>query len=432
MTAPVPAGPSVVPVVPASTYRCFLFADLRGYTSFIERAGNAAGVELLDEYLDITRAAVAEHHGAEIKVEGDGFHAVFPSASSAVMCGLAIVEAAEKKNAANPERALHIGVGVHAGEALETADGYIGSAVNIASRVCASAASGEVLVTSTVRGITQASIPVGFAARGRRRLKGIPEPVELFAVVPQGRAMPRASRRMDTRWLTAAGLVAALSVAALALLFVLGPGSNRPTPTPRPTIATSPLVVGALPIGTYRADQFERPFRFVVGDLGWTLYRYQSEAIGLLREDSPAGRLDVTRVESLYANPCIPEDDLIPAGSTPDELVSALRQVSFLEVGDPTLVFIGGRPGVEINVTVDPGAQAACGSFGGAGIALLPAGGEAYVAQGGEQVRLVAVDLDGTAVTFLASLNAASPTSSVAELQEFLDVADRIIKSSVF
>ena len=55
-----------------STYRSFLFADLRGYTSYIERAGNAAGVQLLDEYLAITRRAVAEHDGAEIKAEGDG------------------------------------------------------------------------------------------------------------------------------------------------------------------------------------------------------------------------------------------------------------------------------------------------------------------------------------------------------------------------
>ena len=76
----------------ASAYRCFLFADLRGYTSFIERAGNAAGVALLDEYLSIARSSVAQHDGAEVKVEGDGFHAVFPSASSAVMCGLAIVD----------------------------------------------------------------------------------------------------------------------------------------------------------------------------------------------------------------------------------------------------------------------------------------------------------------------------------------------------
>ena len=74
------------------------------------------------------------------------------------------------------------GVGVHAGEAVETAEGYIGRAVNIAARLCAAAQPGEVLVSSTVKGITQASISVGFLPRGRRRLKGIEDPILVYAV----------------------------------------------------------------------------------------------------------------------------------------------------------------------------------------------------------------------------------------------------------
>ena len=88
----------------STTYRCFLFADLRGYTAFLERAGNAAGVALLDDYLAITRAAVAQHHGAEIKTEGDGVYAVFPSASGAILCGLDIVRGAAQASADRPDR----------------------------------------------------------------------------------------------------------------------------------------------------------------------------------------------------------------------------------------------------------------------------------------------------------------------------------------
>ena len=115
---------------PSTTaYRCFLFADLRGYTAFIERAGNAAGVALLADYLAITRAAVAQHHGAEIQTEGDGFYAVFPSASGAILCGLDIVRGAAKASADRAERPIRVGVGINAGEAVQTADGFIGSAV---------------------------------------------------------------------------------------------------------------------------------------------------------------------------------------------------------------------------------------------------------------------------------------------------------------
>lgn len=45
----------------STAYRCFLFADLRGYTAFVERAGNAAGAALLEDHLSVTRAAVAQH-----------------------------------------------------------------------------------------------------------------------------------------------------------------------------------------------------------------------------------------------------------------------------------------------------------------------------------------------------------------------------------
>ena len=152
---------------PSTAYRCFLFADLRGYTAFVEGAGNAAGAALLDDYLAITRAAVAQHHGAEIKTEGDGVYAVFPSASGAIMRGQDIVRGADDASADRPERPIRVGVGINAGEAVQTSDGFIGSAVNLAARVCATANPGEVLVTGTVRGIAQASVTVGFASRRR-------------------------------------------------------------------------------------------------------------------------------------------------------------------------------------------------------------------------------------------------------------------------
>ena len=117
---------------------------------------------------------------------------------------------------ARPDRPIRVGVGIHAGEAVETPDGFIGSAVNMASRVCAAASPGEVLVTDTVRGITQASIDVGFASRGKQRLKGMNEPVELFAVT-QG-ASTASATLVDRRW--ARGHRARAPSRVMALAFV--------------------------------------------------------------------------------------------------------------------------------------------------------------------------------------------------------------------
>ena len=48
----------------------FLFADLRGYTAFVERQGDAAAADLLHDYRQLVREVVAKFGGAEIKTEG--------------------------------------------------------------------------------------------------------------------------------------------------------------------------------------------------------------------------------------------------------------------------------------------------------------------------------------------------------------------------
>ena len=100
----------------------FLFADLRDYTRYVEAHGDRAAAALLDAYRTLVRATVAEFGGAEIKTEGDSFYVVFPSASSAVQCGLAILAAAAQSTAASGGP-ISVGIGVHAGETVETVGG---------------------------------------------------------------------------------------------------------------------------------------------------------------------------------------------------------------------------------------------------------------------------------------------------------------------
>jgi class 3 adenylate cyclase len=142
----------------------FLFADLRSYTQFVERHGDQAASELLSAYRSLVRAAVADFSGAEIRTEGDGFYVVFPSASSAIRCALVILEQAAASIAA-AGGPLPVGVGIHAGETADSAEGFVGSAVNIAARVCALAAPGELLVTETVRGLVRTSLPLAMEPR---------------------------------------------------------------------------------------------------------------------------------------------------------------------------------------------------------------------------------------------------------------------------
>jgi class 3 adenylate cyclase len=209
--------------VSASRTNGFLFADLRDYTRYVESHGDAAAAALLAAYRTLVRAAVGEHGGAEIKTEGDSFYVVFPSASSAVQCGLAILRmVAESREAGGAP--IQVGIGIHAGETVETPEGYVGSAVNVAARVCSQARSGELLVTDTVRALTRTFLPVQFVDRRTRRLKGIAEPMVLYRVEPLGAGgVARAPRRGLPRALPApSGLGRTARVALLLVGLLVG------------------------------------------------------------------------------------------------------------------------------------------------------------------------------------------------------------------
>jgi class 3 adenylate cyclase/ABC-type branched-subunit amino acid transport system substrate-binding protein len=206
--------------------RGFLFADLRGYTDFVEHRGAAAAAELLTRYRALAREAIGRFGGAEIKTEGDSFYVVFDSVSSAVRCGLAIT--ADAKAA---DQAIRVGVGIHAGETVEADGGYVGSPVNIAARICAQAGPGEVLVSETVRALTSSLLQVTFKSRGRRQLKGIADPIELFAVAEATEWPSTPRRRRLSRGARAAlvGGVALLVAAAAGIgWFVQQPSTGLP------------------------------------------------------------------------------------------------------------------------------------------------------------------------------------------------------------
>lgn len=61
-----------------------------------------------------------------------------------------------------------------------------GGTVNIASRIAGLSAAGELLVSDTVRSLARTSSGVSFEDRGDQSLKGVGEPVRIWAVLPSG------------------------------------------------------------------------------------------------------------------------------------------------------------------------------------------------------------------------------------------------------
>ena len=115
---------------------------------------------------------------------GDGFMASFGRVTRAVECAVALQRAIEERNRGGGRRseaALHVRVGLNAGEPIEEDGDLFGATVILASRIAAKAEGGEILVADTVRGLCSGKGFL-FADRGEFVAKGFEEPVRVYEV----------------------------------------------------------------------------------------------------------------------------------------------------------------------------------------------------------------------------------------------------------
>jgi class 3 adenylate cyclase len=162
------------PAEPDRVLSTLLFTDIVGSTERAAELGDAQWRELLRQHHERVRKELLRFRGRELDTAGDGFFASFDGPARAIRCASAITEDVR-------ELGLEVRAGLHTGE-CELIDGKIGGiAVHIGARVAAAANPGEVLASSTVKGLVAGSGFV-FEDRGRHELKGIPGTWELFAV----------------------------------------------------------------------------------------------------------------------------------------------------------------------------------------------------------------------------------------------------------
>jgi class 3 adenylate cyclase len=155
-----------------------LFTDIVGSTKRAAELGDRQWRALLDQHDHVVREQFGRFCGREVKNLGDGFLATFDGPARAARCASAIAQSC---------RLLGIAVrsGLHTGEIELTRNDIGGLAVHIAARVASTARPGETLASSTVRDLVAGS-GLRFADRGRHALRGLPEQVHLYSVLPQG------------------------------------------------------------------------------------------------------------------------------------------------------------------------------------------------------------------------------------------------------
>jgi class 3 adenylate cyclase len=163
--AAAPGTPSPVAIV---------FTDVEGFTRFTAREGDEAALALLAEHHRVIGPIVRSRGGKVVKRLGDGLMLSFPSAESAVLAALELIEA--------PPQPLRLRAGVHSGEAVVTADDMIGHDVNLAARVASAAKGGQVLATVAVRDEVGELRGVEFGRARRKAFKGVGDAVSVCPV----------------------------------------------------------------------------------------------------------------------------------------------------------------------------------------------------------------------------------------------------------
>ena len=187
-----------------------LFTDVKDFTGFAAGAEAKEVVAALNSLFEVVVPVVARHGGHVDKFEGDGLLAVFgapePFSDHAARAMRAAVEICRRVNERGEAGELRVGVGVNTGRVVAGAVGgagrlnfsVIGDAVNVASRVeeMTRELDQDVLLTAATAaelGPALATEPVG-----EHELKGVSEPVELFAPVGVQAPEPEAEPIMAT------------------------------------------------------------------------------------------------------------------------------------------------------------------------------------------------------------------------------------------
>jgi len=171
---------TAVPSREAAGLVTILFTDVEGSTALTQRVGDAKARDVLHAHEHIVREALKAHGGSEVKALGDGFMASFSSATRALECAIAMQRAFADQNE-TAEEPIQVRIGLNAGEPIAEAEDLFGTAVNLAARIAAQAAGGEILVANVVRELC-AGKGFRFSDRGGVALRGFEEPVRLYEV----------------------------------------------------------------------------------------------------------------------------------------------------------------------------------------------------------------------------------------------------------
>jgi DNA-binding NarL/FixJ family response regulator/class 3 adenylate cyclase len=158
----------------------FLFADVEGSTRLAHDLGEE-WEPVLRDVRSLLREAVAGCSGHEVDSRGDELFAVFSDADAAAA---AAVDAQRRLGGHNWPAPVRVRIGLHAGSATLTDDGYVGVDVHRAFRVASAGHGGQIVVSEPAAGaLAQAR---ELRDLGLWLLPDLPEPERIFQLEEAG------------------------------------------------------------------------------------------------------------------------------------------------------------------------------------------------------------------------------------------------------
>ncbi|MBT5264404.1 MAG: hypothetical protein HOL85_06205 [Rhodospirillaceae bacterium] len=142
-------------------------ADVVGYSKLMGADQTATLNALRQLRNDLLTPSVTEHGGEIVKSMGDGWIIAFVSLTDAVQCSIDIQESLSETPM------LRLRMGVHIGDVVLEDDDLFGDGVNIATRLQAAAAPGDVLISDVVHHSLDGRLGRMFHRQSPLRLKNI-------------------------------------------------------------------------------------------------------------------------------------------------------------------------------------------------------------------------------------------------------------------
>jgi class 3 adenylate cyclase len=159
-----------------------MFTYIVGLADITETHGEGVGRRVTGVHDTVVRGAIKDFDGWEVKHTGEGIMAAFNTPLDAAMAAVAMQRGFAEYNAGDADVALHVKIGVNAGEPIVEGDDIFGTTVQMAARLAQNAVADQILVSSVIRELAGGK-DVRFARAGEKMFKGIAEPVPVFEAV---------------------------------------------------------------------------------------------------------------------------------------------------------------------------------------------------------------------------------------------------------